>query len=930
MLGSRLGDDGFMRPFTGHFIPLFLLAVLLVAGLSWAEEITAPPAPTAEEQAIAEADRLLAGQNWQAAAEAARPLTNATNPGAIRLAGFERLAVALAGTGSAEESEQAARQAETLFRELEQARLAKSGVYFRNRFDLDGMCRYAIGLQRKCQAAARAAGHGGQTAPAAVGLARRFPDHPHRHLFALEAGEQLLALGNEEAAVPWFVAALDPGLDRSFVAKAKLGENQVQLDAVAKPLPLDTVERAFAGLAAGPGAADFHAALALTRLPDDRAAVQTLESFLVDPATDRRAAALARLELARTHLRVGHAPEARAALAAIEPERDGFLRRRPTAFGTAVAAHRDYLLGICAGLDREHKTAAGYFAKAAELGGEAFAKRARFEQARSLELAGAWENARSLYRQLAEDSPAESTRRTARIALARLDDYGDASLVRGTALVQLPDDRETFGDWYLGYGGEQYILCAHNYRVDVKGGPGPEVKLAFSTTDPKEPSRLWVTAPTSEDPATLWNPRRRTRFPANRDDKGERYPVGEGPDLIMDTAVPEGRHILTLYFLNDHRFYESNRRYTVEIRSGDTLVGLADARDFGGGLYLRHLVAGPARLRVRLRRDASMNVLLHGVFLDPVPDLPAAFAEGEGPLPAAASGTPYAQCAARLERQPADLLARPAALLALAGELLSQPPESGNRFLAAHLLQAGGRPRTARRAFAEHVDSLPPGQLLPAARALARRMQARDPFLSRRTLDWPEGTHPLDLLAERWFAAHCADREPDGETLAVLLALFRGAEPHATPFARTRALAELDRHAPESLTPSLVRYAGTKFKSEGEAIRAAELFRRALAANPDPHTELHASFNLLDVAPQAGLSLAEARALHARILELGADGKADYLLPAAHLHLAHVLADHNHIEEAILALEHAPPANAAALRRDFQRRLDMQKKERVQ
>jgi hypothetical protein len=88
---------------------------------------------------------------------------------------------------------------------------------------------------------------------------------------------------------------------------------------------------------------------------------------------------------------------------------------------------------------------------------------------------------------------------------------------------------------------------------------------------------------------------------------------------VLDCTVPEGSHILSLYFVNDHHYYEPNRRYTLEISAAKCPPVLADVDIFGGGVYKRFLVRGPAELRIRIRRDASMNVLLQGVFLDPAP-----------------------------------------------------------------------------------------------------------------------------------------------------------------------------------------------------------------------------------------------------------------------------------------------------------------------
>jgi tetratricopeptide (TPR) repeat protein len=920
----------------------YFLLLFLALPLASAPNARVPAAPaTPAERAIRDVDQSLAGQDWVAAAHQARLLIQDTQPAPVRLQALERLAIALAGLGEPRESAKTAQQAEILFRDQEKVRLAKSSGYFRNRSAYDGVRRYAIGLLRKRQAAAKYAGHAKQVVPAAVALARRFPAHPRRRTYALEAAEKLAALGRENEAMPWFLAALDTGLDRSFGAKAKYSDNQVQLDAVAKPPSLDLVTRALAGLTGQPApkagrktvgakqsgttpADQFHAALALTRQPDSRVAVAALETLLkTPPFSVRPFADIARLELARTHLRIGHALEAAEVLSHIAPQR-GALLKRHTGLGRAIAAHQRFLQGMTVDLMLDRQGAADHFAAAADLGGDALHDAARSEQAGALELAGEWKAARKLYRKLAENSPAEWIRRSANISTTRLGELAKSPFPRSDFITQLPDDRETHGDWYLGYGSEHYVLCAHKSRYDLEGGPGPELMLDFSTSDPKEPSRLWVSARSSDDPAMLWNPRKRVRLPANRDDRGEQYPIGAGPDLLMDAIVPEGRHILSLYFVNDHRFYEANRRYTIEIRFNNRLLALADVRDFGAGVYKRFLVSGPCKLRVCLRRDASMNVLLQGVFLDPIPALDPSPLPAERDTPA--SHDTYGQYTRRLARYPRRLLSRPTVLLSLASALDPHTKIPGHQYQRSRLLFAAGRPRCARRAFGAFAAIVPPGRLLPVARALANQMAARDPLFTRRTRDWPAGTHTIDLLNTRWFscwsAASGTGETPPGRSAAEwvgeLVSLVRRDGPYATPYARKRALLELERHAPERLSAPLLYRAGSQFKREGDAGQAAALLRRALAATPSQSTEMRVSSYLLEVAPEAGVPLEEVRTLHARIVMLAEAQGIAYMLPVFHRQAAEAYVAHGKYEEAIKLLKHMPPETANRLRERWQ------------
>jgi len=920
----------------------YLLLLFLALPLARAQNAPAP-LPTPAERAIQAIDQLLAGQDWAAAARQARLLTEQTQPAPIRLQAFERLSIALAGLGEPQESAKTAQQAEIFFREQEKVRLAKSSGYFRNRSAFDGVRRYAVALLRKRQAAAESAGHAKQVVPVAVALARRFPAHPRRRMYALEAGEKLAVLGRENEAMPWFLAALDTGLDRSFGSKAKYSANQVQLDAVAKPPSLDLVTRALAGLAglpsaeadrktagakqSGPTPADqFQAALALTRQPDSQPAVVALETLLKTPAFGTRPFAdIARLELARTHLRIGHALEASEVLSHIEPQRGGLLKRQ-TGLGRATAAQQHLLQGMVASLMLDRHAAADHFAAAADLGGDALHDTARSERARALELSGEWKTARKLYRKLAENSPAEWIRRYAGIAVARIDDRRVAPFPQGNLVTQLPDDRETHGDWHLGYGREHYVLCAHNHIADVTGGPRPETLPAFSTTDPKEPSRGWVSERKAKNPAMLWSPVRRARVSANRDDRGEQYPIGSGPDLLIKMPLPEGRHILSLYFVNDHLFYEANRHYTVEIRAGERLLALADVRDFGCGVYKRFLISSTRRIKVRIRRDASMNVLLHGVFLDAIPDL------YPSPLPAArgtvAATARYKQCARRLQHRPASLLSHPSSLLPLARFLARQEGDGQEHYQAYRLFLAAGRPRSARReldAFARDVSAQ---SLLSAADGIGKHMQRVDPFYSRRVPDWPSGTHILDVLLERWFAEHyAAVVPPDRERLEALRVLFSYDSHSTTSSARKRALSELLQYQPELLTHSALFSAGNRFRREGEYGTCALLMRRALKSNPDPFTEFRCAHTLLMIASHTDLPIGDIVPLYERALRAAEASGKGYLADSTHLIAAAAFAHHGEYEEALKYLKRSKTESASSLRESYEYRLKQKREE---
>ncbi|MFW5868112.1 MAG: tetratricopeptide repeat protein, partial [Armatimonadota bacterium] len=120
------------------------------------------------------------------------------------------------------------------------------------------------------------------------------------------------------------------------------------------------------------------------------------------------------------------------------------------------------------------------------------------------------------------------------------------------------------------------------------------------------------------------NPVQQVRRPANWDDRGEVYLLGTGPDLLLDLQVPAGLHRLSLYFVNDHTYYEPNREYTVYVmNAADEVLASASVRDFLNGVYEQFGVVGPQALTIRICRELSMNVLLSGVFLDPIEPPPA-------------------------------------------------------------------------------------------------------------------------------------------------------------------------------------------------------------------------------------------------------------------------------------------------------------------
>jgi hypothetical protein len=430
----------------------------------------------------------------------------------------------------------------------------------------------------------------------------------------------------------------------------------------------------------------------------------------------------------------------------------------------------------------------------------------------------------------------------------------------------LPDDRTTRGDWFLGYGVERHVLCAQNYRFDREGGPASGFAVRFSTTDPKEPGRLWVSAKRTDDPAALWDPARRLRLPANRDDRGEQYPLGQGPDLLLDCAMPAGEHVLSLYFVNDHHYYEPNRRYTIEIRENGGLLLLADVRDFGGGVYKRFRVEGPRELQVRMRRDASLNVILQGVFLEPV--------YRQRPLPRVAGIRPAASAVAPLWRR-------------------------------CEALRAEGRWREAEAVFAEFAKTVPPDDIGQVLAALAADDPPGFAVPDGRGRLYPLGRHPLDRLWERLLG------RPGGLSTAELAAAIRSEGPCVTPQARLRALAALETGAGKEGTPidlELRVVAARRLLACGGDREAADILRRCLAQPGRADLRHEAAVGLLKLADRTATSAAEVQAVWKDCDSVLADAGVD-VRDAAVLHAATAFAATGDPVAALAMLQrHSRPA----------------------
>ncbi|MDY0176794.1 MAG: hypothetical protein RBT25_07870 [Lentisphaeria bacterium] len=461
--------------------------------------------------------------------------------------------------------------------------------------------------------------------------------------------------------------------------------------------------------------------------------------------------------------------------------------------GLPIASHLARRKGMACIGEGDFPAATGFLRTAAGSEDAVLASQARLALAEALEALFDWDNAAVEYKKLASSSPVHWHRQEAAYALKRIGELRQLPLAsdRGKVIVPLRDDRSTRGCWPLGYGADFHLLAAQNFITDRKGGAGPAMPCRFRTTDPKEKSRLWVTRLRDEDPVALWNPHEKSHTSANRDDYGEQYPLGNGPDLLMSCEIPAGRHVLALYFANDYNYYESQRAYTISVTDADRrLLCLAPVRDFGGGLYKRFAVQGPARLEFRIWRNMSINVILTGVFLDEwrLPVLPPCLtiAGQDEPLAKHYESLRLAITSATLMDFPA-LLEECDTLLDTLSTTAVLPSERTCRYwVKSRLLRLTGMPVNGIKALnAALVNYAEPGDVYRLVTDSFPEVATNQPSLA-----WYQpGTHELDILWHRYFAL--LDQQAKPPSLEKLLALSQDDDWRVTSTAMCEATKRL-------------------------------------------------------------------------------------------------------------------------------------------
>lgn len=224
------------------------------------------------------------------------------------------------------------------------------------------------------------------------------------------------------------------------------------------------------------------------------------------------------------------------------------------------------------------------------------------------------------------------------------------------------EDWDTRGDWCQRYGRRYAVLCAANapkgnvvfqfdetregrdFNYEVRGIMGPNKRK-------KDGLRHWVHwVNKPENINVLYCPYDAARTEAEWDDHGEAYDASfDGPDVWALVRVPEGAHLMSLYFFNPNGKTGQNgyRDFLVEVRDGTPLMKKIRSRGStgkplfrqvaeqdlegvfsypvlartrvlfmsGSGVYKNFFLHGPRTFLVKVGRNYSFNTILNGVFL---------------------------------------------------------------------------------------------------------------------------------------------------------------------------------------------------------------------------------------------------------------------------------------------------------------------------
>ncbi|MBM4048909.1 MAG: tetratricopeptide repeat protein [Planctomycetes bacterium] len=186
------------------------------------------------------------------------------------------------------------------------------------------------------------------------------------------------------------------------------------------------------------------------------------------------------------------------------------------------------------------------------------------------------------------------------------------------AAVAVFDDTATRGHWQGAYGSYVHALGAMKGYSPLFGGPGWPCHFHITTGNPKDRVRVWPSPfDYALDDRALFNPVKGVHTGGAFDDHGEAYPLGQGPDLFVQVALPQGRYLLSLYFFEID--WIQYRAYDLRLYDDkDKLLAQTDVSDFFEGKYKRFLVdlPSPRGLKLHIARKGGPNAILCGLFLD--------------------------------------------------------------------------------------------------------------------------------------------------------------------------------------------------------------------------------------------------------------------------------------------------------------------------
>jgi len=797
----------------------------------------------------------------------------------IGIQALENLASVYVSLGDYEKAEDTFEKAIADYPEICDADLASRDVayYSRNRAALDSTVTYTVNQLTELATAFER-----NKLPQAAALVYRklaisYPNRRGSTVYTLKAADLLRDIEATAAALPFYLQLLAASGDRAYADKAVNSHNQPHLDVVAQPAPLKMVQAAVGGVneclgeehrLSDEGLQQFgkqwHEALTTTfsplGQPWEDAWLQIAADYPQEPWSS-----LAQIALAECYVRDAFYFEAISVLGAVKVSADKF---------PAVVQRKYHVLA-------EARLGLGDFQTVAQNAEHLFgpdpiiASEAMLNLARAAEFSGDFAEANRLYGRAARDSKVGWHRRQAAFAVQRIASYKPYRVAGGRVFV-LPDDRTTRGDWYLGYGTGYHVLCAQNFLVDRTGGPGPALAYAVHTTDPAEKSRLWVTAKEDSDPAALWDPVNKVHRPANRDDYGEQYAIGKGPDLLIDLEVPAGDRILSFYFVNDHNYYEPNREYTITLEAGDETLAITDVKDFAGGVYKRFAVRGPLQLTAHICRNVSMNTILSGVFLDGVtPLISPPYSVNECvTAPPLDLRSQYDRLRLVVVRDPVRAATYTSRFFDLTQDLRQSLAQATSPDTApwawwtlSECYRLMGQFRRSESAFDRHLAALAEmyegEELLSTYRETARQLMdglngERSTHLAlSRQWDYRDGEHRCDRTWDAYISAlqvEYADEPCQIEE--ALRKVVHAPELYVTRYAKRCAFLLLQQDFPKTAAQAdTLASAALAAKSAGDKEQALELMQKALAAEPGDRDRPSILFNLLVLQANTGVPL---------------------------------------------------------------------------